>query len=395
MRLSYVIITHNRRDTLLRTLATLEDTTPLERGEWEAIVVDNGSDDGTSKAVASNFPSVRVVKLHHNEGMPARNHGFRVARGEYVCMLDDDSYPVGDAVPTSLEYLDRHEQVAAVVGRVELPDGSTEGPALPHVLLGGASIVRRTVLDATGGFAPEFFRQAEEYDLSFRILGMGCRIERFEDVVFFHEKVPGGRGGALTHRMDLRNNLILVERFLPESMRSHYRHDWVRRYAALARHDGQLDAAKQGLREAHAWARREREGGRQTVDDRVIEQVFGRRAKPQAAVEWKRRNKVSRVAIADYGKDVYGAYAACGSARLDPVALIDPRTAFHKTHYRGLPILPPSALPSLNVDGVIVSNVNPAQVGACVARVMEVYGGPILTFWQPAYLHADTAALAA
>lgn len=395
MRLSYVIITHNRRDTLLRTLARLEETTPLERGDWEAVVVDNGSDDGTARAVAADFPSVRVVKLHHNEGMPARNHGFRVAGGQYVCMLDDDSYPVGDAIPDSLEYLDRNELVAAVVGRVELPDGSTEGPALPHVLLGGASVVRKTVLDATGGFAPEFFRQAEEYDLSFRILATGCRIERFEDVVFYHEKVPGGRSSALTHRMDLRNNLILVERFLPESLRPHYRHDWLRRYAALARYDEQLDAAKQGLREAHAWARREREGGRQTVDGDVVEQVFGSRAKPQAAVEWTRRNKVARVAIADYGKDVYGAYAACGFARLSPVALIDHRPAFVGSNYRGLPIIPPCDLPSLNVDGVIVSNVNPAQVGPCVARIMEVFGGPILTFWQPAYLHADTAALAA
>ena len=395
MRLSYVIVTHNRRDTLLRTLSRLEETTPLERGEWETIVVDNGSDDGTAKAIASDFPDVGVVKLRHNEGMPARNHGYRVARGRYVCMLDDDSYPVDDAVPASLEYLDRDEQVAAVVGRVELPDGSTEGPALPHVLLGGASIVRKSVLDATGGFAPEFFRQAEEYDLSFRILSTGCRIERFEDVAFFHEKAPGGRGGALTHRMDLRNNLILVERFLPESMRAHYRHDWLRRYAALARYDGHLDAARQGLREAHAWARREREGGRRTVDDHVVEQVFGVNAKAQAAVEWKRRNKVARVAIADYGKDVFSAYAACAFASLNPVALIDHRAAFRNTHYRGLPILPPSALPSLNVDGIIVSNVNPAQVGPCVARIMDVYGGPILTFWQPTYLNADVAALAA
>jgi GT2 family glycosyltransferase len=395
MRLSYVIITHDRRDTLLRTLARLEATTPLEQWEWETIVVDNASDDGTAAAVAADFPAVRLVRLHHNEGMPARNHGFRAARGQYVCTLDDDSYPLGDAVPVALEYLDRNELVAAVVGRVELPDGTTEGPALPHVLLGGASVIRRKVLDATGGFAPEFFRQAEEYDLSFRILATGCRIERFEDVVFFHEKAPGGRISALTHRMDLRNNLILVERFLPDSMRPHYRHDWLRRYAALARHDGQLDAARQGLREAHVWARREREGGRQTVDGDVVEQVFGTRAKPQAAVEWKRRNKVARVAIADYGKDVYGAYAACGFARLQPVALIDPRAAFQNSHYRGLPVLPPSALPSLNVDGVVVSNVNPAQVGPCVAGVMNVYGGPILTFWQPTYLNADTAALAA
>ena len=78
--------------------------------------------------------------------------------------------------------------------RVELPGGQCEAPALPCVLLGGASVVRKAVLDRTGGFSPEFFRQAEEYDLSFRIMRLGHRIERFEDVVYRHEKAPGGRG---------------------------------------------------------------------------------------------------------------------------------------------------------------------------------------------------------
>ena len=108
------------------------------------------------------------------------------------------------------------------------------------MLLGGASVISKSVLDTVGGFSPEFFRQAEEYDLSFRILSSGFRIERFEDVEFFHEKVPGGRSSALTHRMDLRNNLILVERFLPRELRRAYRRDWIRRYSAFALHEATL-----------------------------------------------------------------------------------------------------------------------------------------------------------
>src|SRR3954452_3494384 len=152
MKLSYVIVTRNRRDALLQTLARLEEHTQLPKRSWEVIVVDNASDDDSAQAVAKKFRSAKIICLPENEGMPGRNHGFRKARGRYVCLLDDDSYPTGRAVPMSLAYLDRQPKTAAVVGRVELPSGACEAPALPCVLLGGASVVRKSVLDEVGGF---------------------------------------------------------------------------------------------------------------------------------------------------------------------------------------------------------------------------------------------------
>lgn len=386
MIVSYVIVTRNRRDALLNTMARLGESTAQSRQSSETIVVDNASDDGSPEAVAKHFRDARIIRLPENEGMPGRNHGFREARGRYVCMLDDDSYPIGDAVPASVAHLDRNRRTAAVVGRVELPGGAFEGPALPCVLLGGASVVRKSVLDQTGGFSPEFFRQAEEYDLSFRILRLGHRIERFEDVVYQHDKVAGGRSGALVHRMDVRNNLILVERYLPESLRRHYWHDWLRRYAALARHDGHEAAAKRGFAEALVWARRESEVGRQTLDDPTVEQVFGLRSQAQAVEEWKKLHGLRTVVIADFSKNIYATYAACGLASLDVRALTDDRAAFTGSHYRGLPILNPTALATLKPDGVVISNTNPAQVESKVQQVKQVYGGPVLTLWQPQYL---------
>jgi GT2 family glycosyltransferase len=387
MKLSYVIVTRNRRDPLLQTLARLQENTHLSRRSWETIVVDNASDDGSPEAVAKKFRGVRLVRLPENEGMPGRNHGFKIARGRYVCLLDDDSYPTGQAVPMSLAYLDRQPKTAAVVGRVELPSGACEAPALPCVLLGGASVVRKSVLDDVGGFSPEFFRQAEEYDLSFRILRRGHRIERFEDVVFRHEKVPGGRSSALVHRMDLRNNLILVERFLPKPLRRQYRHDWVRRYTALARQDGQQAAAKKGLYEALVWARRERAVGRQTLDEQTVETIFSLRARAEAVVAWKKLHGIRRVAIADFSKNLYATYAACGLASLEPLALLDDREAFKGMTYRGLPVRNYSELANVSCDGVIVSNTNPAQVVTLTERVRASTKVPVLSFWEPRYMN--------
>ena len=124
MKLSYVIVTRNRRNALIQTLARLEETTQLPTRSWEVIVVDNASDDGSPEAVAREFRDARIIRLAENEGMPGRNHGFRKAKGRYVCLIDDDSYPVGRAIPMSLAYLEHNPRTAAVVGRVVLPDGS-------------------------------------------------------------------------------------------------------------------------------------------------------------------------------------------------------------------------------------------------------------------------------
>jgi GT2 family glycosyltransferase len=392
MRLSYVIVTRNRRENLLKTLAKLEHNTRLPRHAWEAIVVDNASDDGSPKAVAKDFRDTRIVRLPENEGMPARNHGFAIAEGKYVALIDDDSYPIGRAIPLSLTHLDRNPGTAAVVARVVLPDGTSEGPAFPCVLLGGASVIRKSVLDRVGGFSPEFFRQAEEYDLSFRILASGDRIERFEDVEFFHEKVPGGRSSALTHRMDLRNNLILVERFLPRDLRAAYRRDWIRRYSAFAINDGHRDAAGQALSEARVWARREQTVGRRTLPSATLEAIFNFGAQAGAVKGWAEAHRIKRVAIADFSKNVYATYHACREAKLDVLALIDSREALRDGRYRAMPIVDAEELDAMRVDGVVVSNVNPAQIDRVVNSVKRAYDGPVLRLWEPKYLEGPRKA---
>jgi hypothetical protein len=131
-----------------------------------------------------------------------------------------------------------HQRVVQqyVVGRVVLPDDRFEASALPGVMINCAVCIRKSALDEVGGFPVEFFRQAEEYDLSFKLWKAGYSVERFEDLVYRHEKAPGNRAGAIVHRLDMRNNLILIERFFPPKMRRFYREDWTNRYLALARH---------------------------------------------------------------------------------------------------------------------------------------------------------------
>jgi GT2 family glycosyltransferase len=389
MKVSYIIVTRNRRNVLLRTVERLEANPDLPRHAWELIVVDNASEDDTAEACVAGEHDARVIRLAEEEGVAARNHGLRVAKGKYVVFLDDDSYPMPGAMADALSYLARHAKVGALVARVVRPDGSAEAPAMPTVTFGGATIFRKSVLDQVGGFGTEFLRQAQEYDLSFRIWRVGYRVERFEDILFGHEGAGEGAPCSASRKLDLRNNLILVERYLPVALRRAYRHDWIRRYGALGLHEGHENPINAALKEARVWARREAIVGRKTLDAAAVEAVFGLDAQSKAVAEWSRVKSVRRVAIADYSKNLYATFRACRRAGLEVCAIIENNPAFVGQRYRGVRIVPDLRTPR-DVDGIILSNINAAQVDARFAALTSQFSVPVLRLWHPRTLASPT-----
>ena len=391
MKLSYVIISYNRRERLLQTLSLLPDVTPLPQDTWDVWVVDNASADGSADAVAAQFPHVHLIRNPNNEGMAARNHAFAQVSGQYIITLDDDSYPIGNAVSDALDYLDAHPQTGVLVANVMLPDGRHEAPAMPAVMLGGASVIRKSVIDEVGGFPKEFFRQAEEYDLSMRVWNAGWAIERFEDIVFRHDKHPGGRPGALTARMDLRNNLIIAERYLPRAIRRVYRRDWAQRYGAIARSNSHRRAAQRARAEAVGWALRESFAGRQTISPATVEVVFELERQAMRIEAWAKQHGVQRVVIADYAKNLYATWRGCREAGLTVQAIADDGPAYRGLNYRGTPILPLAEAVNLRPDGIVIANINPAQIDDRAAKVSDHFPGPVERLWTPRFLHEPQA----
>jgi len=93
IELSVVICTRNRRELLERALESLR----VQEADhsWEVLVVDNGSDDGTSACVAGHAPAYPVplrAVVEPRRGLShARNRALRDARGRAVVYLDDDA----------------------------------------------------------------------------------------------------------------------------------------------------------------------------------------------------------------------------------------------------------------------------------------------------------------
>jgi GT2 family glycosyltransferase len=173
--------------------------------DHEAIVVDNGSDDGSVAFLREHFPHVRVVELDRNHGFAgAMNAGIREAEGELVAFLNNDAEPRPDWLEELRRSLERHPRAAAATAKLvssdspTVLDGAGDGltPAfLPYVrghgerdegryeeevevfsASGTASLWRGDLLRALGGFDERFFAYYEDVDLSFRarLLGHEC-----------------------------------------------------------------------------------------------------------------------------------------------------------------------------------------------------------------------------
>lgn len=95
MKLSVVVPTYNRKDILL---ACIESILMQDSHDYEVIIVDDGSTDGTSTFLSSKYGTesrLKVLSLEVNKGVNyARNRGVDSAKGEYILFLDSDDQMV-------------------------------------------------------------------------------------------------------------------------------------------------------------------------------------------------------------------------------------------------------------------------------------------------------------
>jgi GT2 family glycosyltransferase len=348
---SFIISTYNRRDVLLGTLARLDALS----GSHETIVVDNASKDGTAAGVRERFPHVSLISLKNNEGSCAKNRGLWQASGDYVVFLDDDSFPSPDSIPRMIRHFELDASLGAAGFIITLPDGSRECSAYPHVFIGCGVGFRRETLLRCGGLPDDFFMQAEEYDLSLRLLDAGLKVRTFDDLHVTHLKTPQARISARTMRLDVRNNLALISRRFPRRWVLPFARDWMRRYAAIARAKGLQRGYWCGLTEG-VWRSA---FSRQPVSDVAFESF----ARIDEIHRKMRELRIRRALFIDYGKNIlpyWLAARACG-IELVGVSVADPAIARAARHYRGATVLHDQQTAALRFDAAIVSNSSPVH----------------------------------
>lgn len=209
MKLSIVIVNYNVRAYLEQCLRTVEEA--MKGISGEVFVVDNQSTDGSVEMVRVRFPQVTLIANQDNVGFSrANNQAIRLAKGEYVLLLNPDTVVGEDVFQKVLDFMDAHPrcgglgvkmidgtgrflpeskrglptpQVAffKIIGLTRLFPKSRlfgryhlghlpENEAAPIEILSGACMfLRKQTLDEVGLLDESFFMYGEDIDLSYRI----------------------------------------------------------------------------------------------------------------------------------------------------------------------------------------------------------------------------------
>jgi GT2 family glycosyltransferase len=189
-----VFLAFNRRDQLRESLRRMQDESGYPAERLDLVVVDNASADDTVAMLADEFPAVTVVETGANLGAPGWNAGFRVARGDYVLILDDDAY----LPPGTLEAAVRaaREQDAGLVSFSVISSFDEQyrfNDQYRTGLLsywGCAALVSRAALDALGGYDPNIFIWGNELEFTMRLLDGGFTHLYLPDIAAVHMKEP-------------------------------------------------------------------------------------------------------------------------------------------------------------------------------------------------------------
>ena len=125
MDISVVIVNWNTREILRDCLKTIYEQTA--RVDFEVIVVDNASEDGSVEMVRSDFPQVVLVANEKNVGYgAANNQGMKIANGRYVLVLNSDTLILDGAIDKIVEFADAHPRAGVLGCRVRNPDGTLQ-----------------------------------------------------------------------------------------------------------------------------------------------------------------------------------------------------------------------------------------------------------------------------
>ncbi len=188
--------------------------------DYEVIVVDNASTDGSAARIASEFPEARLVCNDANAGYArANNQGLAISTGEYVLYLNSDTVVPTGALARLVQFTRDHDSAGACGPRLTRFDGRAQpfafgGDPTPGYLLargaarlllhkplhdwetrdpkqvdwvsGASLLVRRAALDRIGGFDEHYFMYFEDNDLCMRLRTGGWQVWYDPEVAVTH-----------------------------------------------------------------------------------------------------------------------------------------------------------------------------------------------------------------
>jgi len=239
---SVIIVNLNGMEHIESCLASLFRQT---YSDFEIILVDNGSTDGSLYYVRRNFPKVKVLLLEKNTGFAyATNRGIAQTSSPYIALLNNDieleanwlqhmvgtlkGHPqTGAAACKMLNFFDRDIIDAAgdvltravsaeARGHGEKDSGQYDVADYVFGPCAGAAAYRREVFDQIGLFDERFFAFYEDIDLDFRMQSSGWKVMYVPAAVCFHKRGATAQTmQRMAVKLHVRNNILFVLKNVP------------------------------------------------------------------------------------------------------------------------------------------------------------------------------------
>jgi GT2 family glycosyltransferase len=232
-QLSICIVAYQAGSLLRDCLNSIADNPPP--GDYEIIVVDNGSTDGTQALLRLEFPQVCTIRNTENRGYTApMNQALRRARGRYLLQLNPDTLVLPGALGQLVEFLEQNPQAGICGPKVLNRDGTLQRPCrrgesrpwavityftglwklfprsklfggyllnyldedLQHPVdgvSGSCMLIRRDVINQIGYLDERFFAYQEDADFCFRVRQAGWEVHYVPAAQIIHY---GGYGGS-------------------------------------------------------------------------------------------------------------------------------------------------------------------------------------------------------
>lgn len=239
MKLSVIIVNYNVQYFLENCLNSVYNSS--KDIDFEVIVVDNNSVDGSLQMMAEKFPQTTLIANKDNRGFSvANNQAIKIAKGEYVLLLNPDTVVEENTFKVCCDFFDRHSKAGGL--GVKMLDG--KGKFLPEskrglptpavafykifglsalfpksekfgqyhlghlskeenheieILSGAFMMMRKSVLDEIGLLDESFFMYGEDIDLSYRITQAGFSNHYLADTQIIHYKGESTKKSSINY----------------------------------------------------------------------------------------------------------------------------------------------------------------------------------------------------
>lgn len=249
MDVSIIIVNYNTKELLKQTIQSVMDTT--KNIEYEIIVSDNNSKDGSQSMIKESFSKVMLIENKDNLGFPRGNNvAIKKAKGRYILLLNSDTMVLKNCIEQCVNYMDNDKKIGTLGCKLVLKDGTLDhackrGFPTPEAslfymlkfnklfpenkkfgaytmgylnddsinevgsLTGAFMMVRREAIEKVGLLDEDFFMYGEDIDWCYRIKEAGYKVIYYPKVKTIHYKGQSSKKKRLKTIYEFHRAMIL------------------------------------------------------------------------------------------------------------------------------------------------------------------------------------------